>query len=172
MATSCYLCHTGHQEISNVTPGDVLGICQNCSIAACDAHAHRNPHSPCWVCVICDKSVLGIAGALTADNSHFLLSRISEKTIEQARKFSTIQEFIRLRPEYKWIDDFLGQKYEFCQENFRTGKTEPLWYGFSENGRNLIVGALLIIEKYGIHYSDVITFLRPLVPNQQFTQLR
>ncbi len=166
MASGCYLCDTGHDKISDKNAGKVLGVCENCSILACEAHAQRDPNHPRWICVLCDTSLLTAAGITTSNGSSLnsvLTVLISSAILKDGSRYKTLEQFLEDRPNYSWILNQIDEVLVLARKRFTTDITEPFWFGLSEQGQKLIAAAIIIAERFELSEYDLVETLRILL---------
>lgn len=171
MNASCYLCDKGCAAIPNHrATGDALGVCQNCSILACDGHAQRDPNSPRFICVLCETALLTAAGVSKSDlipssdrDSISKRWRLSNALREQGARYDNLEDFTENRPEYAWILNSVDQVCERAERRFIANLSETFWALLSHEGRRFVAAAIVLVEEVKIPAEELVEILKILV---------
>lgn len=166
MAASCYLCNRGYPTIPGILPGEAIGVCENCSIMACEAHAQRDPNYPRWICVLCDTSLLtaaGISASGGASLSTTLTVLVSNAMLKDGSRYERLEQFLEERPNYSWVSAQLNETLEKAPSQFTTNATKPFWFGLSQEGKRFIAAAIIIVESLNLSEDELVEALRILM---------
>src|SRR6185369_2552992 len=164
MTASCYLCAIGNKTIPNTDAGDALGVCQICNVLACQGHAVRDANYPRWICVLCDLTLLTVAGVLQSGDEgaqRAALSNVSEEVIRAARSIRSARQYFRNRPRdsWGWIQS-AAEEYRGLPASALDSELSPMWRGMSDDGQEMIRCALAIVDKLDLRDSELIGILR------------
>jgi len=164
MTASCYLCAIGNKTIPNTDAGDALGVCQICNVLACQGHGGRDANYPRWICVLCDLTLLTVAGVLQSGDEgaqRAALSDVSEEVIRAARSIRSARQYFRNRPRdsWGWIQS-AAEEYRGLPASALDSELSPMWRGMSDDGQEMIRCALAIVDKLDLRDSELIGILR------------
>jgi len=164
MTASCYLCAIGNKTIPNTDAGDAVGVCQICNVLACQGHAVRDANYPRWICVLCDLTLLTVAGVLQSGDEgaqRAALSDVSEEVIRAARSIRSARQYFRNRPRdsWGWIQG-AAEEYRGLPASALDGELSRMWRDMSDDGQEMIRCALAIVDKLDLRDSELIGILR------------
>jgi len=133
-------------------------------VLACQGHAVRDANYPRWICVLCDLTLLTVAGVLQSGDEgaqRAALSDVSEEVIRAARSIRSARQYFRNRPRdsWGWIQS-AAEEYRGLPASALDGELSPMWRGMSDDGQEMIRCALAIVDKLDLRDSELIGILR------------
>ena len=148
-----------------IEPGDAIGVCRICHVLSCQAHGTRDKNVPRWVCVLCDASLLTVAGVLQSDSEEVVteaLEGVGPELTAAARQIRSAPGYFADRREDVWRR-ILTRAEEISAEPldpridraFRT-----LWESLSDVGRLLVGSAVAMAREVDLHDEALVEVLQ------------
>jgi len=166
MGASCYFCSTGQgTPIPEKEPGDAIGVCRICHVLSCQAHGTRDKNVPRWVCVLCDATILTIAGVLQSDSEEIVaeaIEAVGAEFVAAARQVRSAQRYFAGRREDVWQrivntaqESSVAPLDRRIDRAFRT-----LWESLSDDGRLLIGSAVAMARVLNLPDEELVDVLQ------------
>ena len=130
------------------------------------SHAQRDPHSPRWICVLCDPTLLTGAGIATSENlanESILASLISSAIVQEGARYRSVEVFLEQRPAYREVVRNVEGVVRSASRTFTTNETEPFWFGLSREGKCLVATAIILVQNLRIPEHTLVETLRILM---------
>lgn len=169
--TDCHACVLKVAYLSNPlgSSNEPLGVCKNCFSLCCGHHGHRDPNVPEYVCVECDPAILQASAAALAIPGRTDILTLQEMKDRYYRSFQGDETWV-----FKSINDFANRRPGYRDDIFTEAQAMRFPWNqlpqdlslaiqqIPEEGRELLLAALLITVRYEFKENQVDRILRSM----------